>query len=150
MLMVVAAGALAQGKTEAPAPKASGHTQTLGGWRENRITVGSGSAIAKPSAPIVLTPSRSIRVSESVLSEVGTTVMGLYNIRTNVVKLRIGDGKKQRLNLAGNVGLKGWEAKAVGAFSKKPGTTFNLQYQYSFEDLIMNGMGHKLRLIKEF
>ncbi len=89
-------------------------------------------------------------VSDSVLNELGTAVGGMHNMRIKVVSLQVGNRKNHSLNIMSNVGLKGWEAKAVGSLLRKSTSTINFHYQYSFEDLIMNGMGHRFRLVKEF
>jgi len=93
---------------------------------------------------------RPIRVSSTVIKEVETAVKGLYNIENKVVGIRLGNKKRQFLNLINHVGVKGWETKATGMLSKKRGSTFDLNYRYSVEDMILNGNGHRLMFITKF
>ena len=54
------------------------------------------------------------------------------------------------MNLTNHVGVKGWETKATGVLSKKRGYTFDFNYRFSFQDMLMNGQGHRLMLITKF
>lgn len=122
----------------------------LKGYRPNMILVGNQPSKEVGGRRIILGNDKPIFVSNTVFKEVGNAVTSVYNIRNRLAGIKLGDQKKQGINLTSNVGLKGWEANAVGSFSKRRGTTFNIKYQYSVEDMLMRGMGHRLRLVTNF
>lgn len=124
--------------------------QHFKGYQSNRIVIGNGKEAIDVNRKLLLSDHRSIVVSNTVFKEVSTAVNGIYNINNRLAGIKVGNQNKQGVNLTSNVGLKGWEANAVGSFSKRRGSTFNLKYQYSVEDMLMNGMGHRLRLVTNF
>lgn len=117
---------------------------------ENQIVIGPYIEIAQNTLGLGHDPSKEILIVGSAIDQFGTTFAGLYEMQTKLVMLNIGNQKLQGVRLISNVGLKGWEAKAIGTFPKRQGLNFNLQYQYSFEDLILNGTGSRIKLVKEF
>lgn len=118
-------------------------------FTENRIVV-SGRESNKMSSIKLSDLNRPIRVSGTFIKEVESAVKGLYNIENKVVGIKLGNKKRQFLNLTNHVGMKGWETKATGMLSKKQGSTFDLNYRYSVEDMIMNGNSHRLMFITKF
>ncbi len=116
------------------------------GFSENRIVVGSTLKPKDNAFKAIRNPS----LSTSVVKEVEVAFTSLYNIQNKVVGLRIGDRKKRTLDLSSRVGVKGWETKAMGSFSRKRNSTFDLNYRFSLEDMLMNGNGHRLMLITKF
>lgn len=116
----------------------------------NSIRVNPSNSRNVPSPRLATNPKGSISVSTSVLKEVENVFTGLYDTRTKVVGLSAGGQSKGKLNFVSNVGLKGLEAKAIGAFSRKRGSMFNVDYRYSLEDEFMKGMGHSIRIGTRF
>jgi hypothetical protein len=116
----------------------------------NQIIIGRNTDLTNTAFRLGHNPLKDILVSGSVIDEVGTTFAGMYEMQTKLLRIKIGKKKNQSLKLISNVGLKGWEAKAIGSFPKRQGLNFNIQYQYSFEDLIINGTGNRITLVKEF
>ena len=115
----------------------------------SRILIGNSQT--KKANPIRLSDTGGpINVSGTILKEIEFAAKRLYNIENKVVAIKLGDRKKQFLNLTNHVGLKGWETKATGMLSRKRGSTFDLNYRYSVEDMFMNGMGHRLMFTTKF
>lgn len=145
-LLLISTTAFAQ--TDTTAIKSQPELFTL--YKPNPIIVGIKKHQFGTDQKIRLSAERPIFVSNSVFNEVGTAVTNIYNINNRLAGIKVGNQNKQGVNLTSNVGLKGWEANAVGSFSKRRGSTFNLKYQYSVKDMLMNGMGHRLRLVTNF
>ena len=140
LLFLATFSAIAQTKTE------SSKTEIYNRFSENRIVVGSNLKPKQIAFNTIQKPS----VSTSLVKEVEVAVTSLYNIQNKVVGLRIGDRKKRMLDLSSHVGVKGWESRATGSFSRKRDSTFDLNYRFSLEDMLMNGNGHRLMLITKF
>ena len=119
------------------------------GFNENPFQVRPEDRL-KPISTIWFRNRNNTVVPSTAISDIGNTFSDVYRIRTKVAGFNVGNPKKQSLSLMSNVGLKGLELKAVGSFSKKRGSTFNFNYKFSVEDMLMNGSGHRLRLITEF
>lgn len=118
--------------------------------KENQILVGTSSLRTSSAQRLLTKPSNSISVSTSVLNEVGTAFTSLYNIQNQLLSLKVGNRNNKFLDFRSRIGAKGWEAKAVGSFSKKRPSTFDLNYRFSLEDMLVTGQGHRFMLITKF
>ena len=125
-------------------------TELLKSYKPSGILVGVKDHHYDSDRKIRIGDERPIVVSTSVFNEVGTAITSVYNISNRLTGIKIGNQNKQGINLNSNVGIKGWEANAVGSFSKKRSSTFNLSYQYSVENLLMQGLGHRVRFVTNF
>lgn len=148
VLLLVACCSFGQTGNRAARPSATANVlKTLKG---NRLVVGQQHIPTASVSAILSKPTSSISVSGSMISEVGHSIAEVYNINNKVVGLRLQDRNHRGLSVTSNAGLKGWEAKAVGRYADRPGSTIAIQYRYSLEDLILNGMGHSVKMVKKF
>lgn len=150
VFVMFSASAFAQTDTTAIKFQGKQQPELISGYKPNRIIVGIKNHQHGIDRKIRLTADQSIVVSNSVINEVGTAFTNVYNIKNRLAGIKLGNQRKRGINLTSNVGLKGWEANAVGSFSKKRGSTFNLNYQYSVENMLMQGLGHRLRFVTNF
>ncbi len=119
-------------------------------WTLNKIQLGTYDLPASKPRTLLNRPAGTISVSGSMLDEFGDVFIGMYSMSTKVIEFKVRDRDVKRFAFKGSLGLKGGEAKMVGLLSKKTGSTINLQYQYSLEDLLLNGTGHSVKVVKEF
>ena len=148
LLIFLLSGLSSMAQTESGIRQADKFNQT--NLKENQILVGTSSLRTSSAQRLLTKPSNSISVSTSVLNEVGTAFTSLYNIQNQLLSLKVGNRNNKFLDFRSRIGAKGWEAKAVGSFSKKRPSTFDLNYRFSLEDMLVTGQGHRFMLITKF
>lgn len=118
--------------------------------RNNRILLGGAEIKEAKVFKILENSSPEIVISQSTIAEIGESIAEVYDINNEVLSLRMSDHDRRGLFLSTKIGLKGWEAKAVGRFSQVPNGTIDFKYRYSLEEYFITGVGHRLTVVKKF